>query len=64
MSLSVNNSVSAQYALNSLNKSTNAMNDSIGKISSGQRINRAADDASGMVMRPIPWEVKPGGWGR
>ncbi len=50
MSLSVNNSVSAQYALNSLNKSTNSMNDSIGKISSGQRINRAADDASGMVM--------------
>lgn len=50
MSLSVNTNVSANNALNSLNKSTNAMSNSIGKLSSGRRINSAADDASGMMI--------------
>lgn len=41
----INNNVSAISAHNSVNRNTNAAQKSMEKLSSGLRINRAADDA-------------------
>lgn len=50
MSFSINTNTAAQRALNSVNSSTAGVNSSIQRFSTGSRINKAADDASGMVL--------------
>jgi len=45
----INNNPTATSALNSLNNASQAASKSIEKLSSGVRINRAADDAAGLV---------------
>jgi flagellin len=50
MSLSVNTNVAAMNAYRNLSSTDNSMSKSLEKLSSGQRINRAADDASGLVI--------------
>ena len=47
MSMVVKNNKSATNALNTLNKNSAAMSNSLQKVSSGMKINGAADDASG-----------------
>lgn len=46
----INNNVSAISAHNSVNRNTNAAQKSMEKLSSGLRINRAADDAAGLAV--------------
>ena len=46
----INNNISSLTATNALSKSESAMNKSIEKLSSGLRINRAADDAAGLAV--------------
>lgn len=48
--MTVNNNVAALSALNSYNTNLNAANSSMNKLSSGSRINSAADDASGLMI--------------
>jgi flagellin len=50
MSLSVNTNVAAMNAYRNLSSTDNSMSKSLEKLSSGVRINRAADDASGLVI--------------
>ncbi len=50
MSLQINTNVTALNALNNLNKVSNKVASSIEKLSSGLRINRAADDPSGLII--------------
>ncbi|MCD8543301.1 MAG: flagellin B [Sulfurospirillum cavolei] len=50
MSFRINTNVAALSAQTSLNKTSNSLNDSLAKLSSGLRINSAADDASGMSI--------------
>ena len=50
MSLQINTNVTALNALNNLNKVSNSVASSIEKLSSGLRINRAADDPSGLII--------------
>ena len=49
MSLRINNYAS-QFANNNLRQTSASLDNSINKLSTGRRINRAADDASGMVI--------------
>ena len=46
----VKNNMSALSTLNTLNKNTNALSKSLQKVSSGMKINSAADDASGYAI--------------
>jgi len=50
MSFSVNSNVNSLFANNQLQKTQNGFASSLEKISSGRRINKAADDASGMTI--------------
>jgi len=50
MSLRINTNVSALNAYQNLNKNQNDMADAIQKLSSGLRINKAADDAAGLSI--------------
>ena len=50
MGLYVNSNVSALNAYNNLSKTSNSLNDSLSKLSSGYRINKAADDAAGLSI--------------
>ena len=50
MALTVRTNMAAIGAINNLNKTQNSLSSSLGKISSGLRINRAADDAAGMSV--------------
>jgi flagellin len=49
MSLRINN-YAGQYANNNLRRTSADLTNSLNKLSTGRRINRAADDASGMVI--------------
>jgi len=46
----INHNLSAMYANRQLGNVQNEVNKSIQKLSSGQRINSAADDASGLAV--------------
>jgi len=46
----INTNISALRASNSLNKSNNGLTKSLERLSSGYRINRAADDAAGLAI--------------
>ena len=50
MAMVVKNNMSAINTLNTLNKNTNALKKSLEKVSSGMKINGAADDASGYAI--------------
>ncbi|NUP73440.1 MAG: flagellin [Sinomonas sp.] len=50
MALTVNTNLSAMQAYNNLSKTTNDMSISMAKLSSGLRINTAADDAAGLSI--------------
>jgi len=50
MGLRVNNNIAAFNAYRNLNVTDNAMGKSLEKLSSGLRINRAADDAAGLAI--------------
>jgi flagellin len=50
MSFRINTNTAALTAQNSLNKTSNSLNKSLAKLSSGLRINSSADDASGMAI--------------
>jgi flagellin len=50
MGLKINTNVPALNAGRTLNRSTNALNRSLERLSSGLRINRAADDAAGLAV--------------
>ena len=49
MSLVINNNVTSLTAQRNLGRSTNALNVSLERLSSGMRINRAADNPAGLV---------------
>ena len=50
MSMVVKNNMSAISTLNTLNKNSSALSKSLAKVSSGMKINGAADDASGYAI--------------
>ena len=50
MSMVVKNNISALNTLNTMNKNSSALNKSLEKVSSGEKINSAADDASGYAI--------------
>jgi len=50
MALSINTNIAALNAYRNLNTTTNDMSKSLEKLSSGFRINRAADDAAGLAI--------------
>lgn len=50
MGMVVKNNMSAVSTLNTLNKNSNALTKSLAKVSSGMKINGAADDASGYAI--------------
>ena len=50
MGLRVKTNVAALQAQRQLGKSTDALNNSSTKLASGQRINKAADDAAGLAI--------------
>ena len=50
MGLRVNNNIAAFNAYRNLNVTDGAMSKSLEKLSSGLRINRAADDAAGLAI--------------
>src|SRR5690625_7011478 len=50
MSLSVQNNVAAMNAYRNLSATQNNLSSSLEKLSSGFRINRAADDAAGLAI--------------
>ena len=50
MSLSIKTNTASLFAYQALSKNSNRLNGSLEKLSSGLRINRAADDGSGMVI--------------
>ncbi|MPQ99509.1 flagellin [Modestobacter sp. I12A-02628] len=50
MALSVNTNIAAMNAYRNLNNTSDAMSKSLEKLSSGSRINRAADDAAGLAI--------------
>ena len=50
MALRINTNVAALSAHLSMKKTDNAMSQSLGRLSTGLRINKAADDASGMAI--------------
>lgn len=50
MAMVVKNNLSAKNTLNTLDRNSKALSKSLAKISSGMRINSAADDASGLAI--------------
>lgn len=50
MSIVVNTNISSLVAQNSLNKATNSLNTSLERMSTGYKINKAADDAAGLSI--------------
>jgi flagellin len=50
MALVVNSNLSSLNALNNLNRTNSNLSDTFGRISSGLRINKAADDAAGLAV--------------
>src|SRR5580698_4789125 len=50
MSLGVLNNMSAMYAENNLNNTTNSLNTVLQQLSSGSKINSGADDAAGLSL--------------
>ena len=50
MSLTINTNIASLNAQKNLSKTQNALNKSIGRLSSGLRINSAKDDAAGMAI--------------
>ncbi|MGY4689088.1 flagellin N-terminal helical domain-containing protein [Salibacterium sp. K-3] len=46
----INSNIPALNTLNQLNKNSNALSSKMEKLSSGQRINKAADDAAGLAI--------------
>ena len=50
MGMSINTNLSALDAYRNLSNTSSALNDSIQKLSSGLRINKAADDAAGLAI--------------
>jgi len=50
MAMTVRTNISAIMATNQLNRTQGSLSSSLGKISSGLRINRAADDAAGQAV--------------
>ena len=50
MSLGVLNNISAVYAENNLNNTTNSLNTVLQQLSSGSKINSGADDAAGLSL--------------
>lgn len=50
MAMTVKNNISALNTLNIMNKNSSALNKSLQKVSSGEKINSAADDASGYAI--------------
>lgn len=50
MGMTINTNLSALNAYQNLNKTSASLNDSIAKLSSGLRINKAADDAAGLAI--------------
>lgn len=53
MSVVINTNVQSLLAQNSLNKNTNALNKSLEQLSTGLKVNRAADDAAGMSIADL-----------
>jgi len=53
MALSINNNLMALTAFNNLTRSYGALSRSINRLSSGLRINTAADDAAGLAVREL-----------
>ena len=53
MSLSINTNVTALNAHRNMVRNDNALSSSLEKLSSGLRINRAADDAAGMAIADL-----------
>jgi len=50
MSLGVLNNLSAVYAENNLNNTSNSLNTVLQQLSSGSKINSGADDAAGLSL--------------
>jgi len=50
MALRINNSISAINAQRSINRNVTRLNRQLERLSSGLRVNRASDDASGLVV--------------
>ena len=50
MAMVVNSNLSSLNALNNLNRTNKSLSDTFGRISSGLRINKAADDAAGLAV--------------
>ena len=50
MSFSINTNIAAQSSLNTINNANQGVNQSTERFATGSRINRAADDASGMAL--------------
>jgi flagellin len=50
MALIVNSNLASLIALNNLNQTNGSLSDTFGRISSGLRINKAADDAAGFAV--------------
>ncbi|MDY5053316.1 MAG: flagellin, partial [Anaerovibrio sp.] len=50
MAMVVKNNMTAINTLNTLNKNSSALSKSLQKVSSGMKINSAADDASGYAI--------------
>ena len=50
----INTNIMALDAYRNLNNTNDMLSSSLEKLSSGYRINRAADDASGLVDQPEP----------
>ena len=50
MALTINTNVAALNAHMNMKKTDNALSESLGRLSTGMRINKAADDASGMAI--------------
>ena len=50
VSMIINHNISSMNALRNLNINSSAMSKTMEKLSSGYRINRAADDAAGLAI--------------
>ena len=50
MGLRINTNISAQYALANLTNTNNKLSESLNRLSTGLRINKAADDSAGMTI--------------
>lgn len=53
MSLSINTNIAALYAHNNLQKTSESLQQSLERLSTGLRINKSADDASGMSIANV-----------